>query len=114
MLTEKIVTPTTANNNLFPEVKWYGDSNFCLVFNGSCLKEQKTFNPSGVINLFIVYELDTWLQDLNADFTLNIVLFGIVKLTKNNDPYKFDLNLILVHVFHIQILIGVKMLLFLE
>ena len=38
------------------------------------------------VNLFIVYELDTWSQDINGDFPLINCLFGSVKLTKNSDP----------------------------
>ena len=38
----------------------------------------------------ISYELDTWSNDLNTDFTLGNCLFGAVKLTKNpnRDKYK--------------------------
>ena len=43
----------------------------------SCLKQEKiTFTPNSVVNLFIVYELDRWSEDLNADFTLKDCLFG--------------------------------------
>ena len=58
-------------------------------------------------------------QDLSADFTLKNFLFGAVKLTTN--PIQTNIlildmvfDLTLVHFFHIQILIEVKMLLFLE
>ena len=48
------------------------------------LKENKNtiFTPPDIINVFIVYELDTWSRDLNSDFTLNDCLFGGVKLAK--------------------------------
>ena len=36
----------------------------------------------------IVYELDTWLRDLNSDFTLKDCLFGGVKLAKHAHPDK--------------------------
>ena len=36
----------------------------------------------------IVYEKDTWSQDLKIDFTLKSSLLGSVKLTKNADPNK--------------------------
>lgn len=39
--TENFVTPTTSNNSLSATVKWYEDSNFCLVFIGSRLKQEK-------------------------------------------------------------------------
>ena len=62
-----------------------------LVFKESCLKlENATFNPSGVINFFVVYELDTWSRDLNTGFTLKDYLFRSVKLTKNSDPDKYS------------------------
>ena len=40
------------------------------------------------MNLFIIYEFDTWLQDLNAYFTLKYFLFRSGKLTKNVHPDK--------------------------
>ena len=41
-------------------------------FEGSCLKQEDTapFTPNNVVNLFIVYKLDSWLRDADADFTL--------------------------------------------
>ena len=49
---------------------------------------QINFNYSNYRDLFIVYKLDTWSQDLNAEFTLKDCLFGAVKFIKNADPYK--------------------------
>ena len=59
------------------------------------------------------------MQDLNADFTLKDCLLRAVNLTNISDPDNIliqdtVLNLILVHFFHIQVLIGVKILLFLD
>ena len=42
-----------------------------------------------VINLYIIYKLDTWSRNSNTDFTLDNCLFGAVKLTKNADPDKY-------------------------
>ena len=42
-----------------------------------------------MVNLFIVYELDTWSRDLSTDVTLKDCLFGAVKLTKNADTDKY-------------------------
>ena len=42
-----------------------------------------------MVNLFIVYELDTWSRNLNTDFTLKDCFFRAVKLTKNADPDKY-------------------------
>ena len=39
--TKKLTTPTTNDNSLSPSIKLYGNSNFCLVFKGSCLKQTK-------------------------------------------------------------------------
>ena len=41
---EKPTTPTTTDNSLSPTIKWHANSNFCLVFKGSCLKQKKTQN----------------------------------------------------------------------
>ena len=53
------------------------------------LQQIITFTTRNVVNLFIVCEVDTWSQDLNADFTLKDYLFGAVKSTKNADPDKY-------------------------
>ena len=42
-----------------------------------------------MVNLFIVYELDTWSCDLNTGFNPKDYLFGVVKLTRNADPDKY-------------------------
>ena len=39
-----------------------------------------------MVNLYIVYELDTGPRILNTDFTLKVCLFGFVKLPKKYDP----------------------------
>ena len=43
-----------------------------------------------MVNLFSVYELNTWSQDINTDFTFKNCLFGSVKLTKNADKFKYS------------------------
>ena len=59
--TEKLTTSTTTDNSLSPSIKWYRDSNICLVFKGICLKQKTgTFTPPNRIMSFIAYELDTW------------------------------------------------------
>ena len=45
-----------------------------------------------VVNLFIVYELDTWPRDLNIKFTIGESLFGVVKLTKDTISDKYWYN----------------------
>ena len=55
---------------------------------GSCLKQGKAAFIQ-MVNLFVVYELDTWPRDLNIKFTIGECLFGAVKLTKNTNPDKY-------------------------
>ena len=90
MPAENPTTPTINGNSLSPSIKWYRDSNFCLVFKGSCIKQKKnaTFTPPNRIILFIVYKADTWSRDLKSDFTLKGCLFGVAKLAKNTDSDK--------------------------
>ena len=40
------------------------------------------------IYIHISYTLNSWLRNLNTDFTLHNSLFGSVKLNKNADPDK--------------------------
>ena len=46
--------------------------------------------PRNSVKLFITYELDAWLRDLNTDVTLGNCLFGAVKLTINADEDKYS------------------------
>ena len=46
-----------------------------------------------MVNLFIVYELNSCPLDLETDFTLVGCLFGGVKITKNAIPDKYLLNI---------------------
>ena len=88
---EKFKPSYTANKSLSPKLVWYNYKTI-LKFKGSCLKQkdQAAFTPKNVINVFIIYELDSWPRDLNTDFTLRGCLFGGVKLTKNPDPDKYS------------------------
>ena len=91
MSNEKIKPPYTANKSLSPKLIWMNNSKIRLRFTGSCLKRDKeSFTPNNVVNLFIVYELDKWSQDLNAKFTLKDGLFGNVRIAKNANPNKYS------------------------
>ena len=75
---------------VFPKLVWMDNSKIRLTFTRSCLKQDfATLTPNNVVNLFIVYELDRWSQDLNAKFTLKDYLFGNVKIIKNAGPNKY-------------------------
>ena len=43
-----------------------------------------------MVNLYIVYELNMWSQDLNAEFTLKDYFFRNVRITKNADSIKYS------------------------
>ena len=87
---EKFKPPYTANKSLFLELVWY-NSRIKLKFKGSCLKQdQAAFTPNNVVNLFVVYELDSWPRNFDTNFTLGGCMFGGVKLTKNADPDKYS------------------------
>ena len=51
---EKLAAPTTTDNSLSPSIKRYGNSNFCLVFKGSCLKQE---NAADTPNSRIIFLL---------------------------------------------------------
>ena len=47
------------------------NSRLRLKFKENCLKQEDKapFTRNNVVNLFIVYELDTWSRELNTDLT---------------------------------------------
>ena len=63
-----------------------------LKLEGSCLKLEDTtpITPKNVANVFIVYGLGSWPQDIDTDFTLGGCLFGGLKLTKTAYPDKYS------------------------
>ena len=78
-------------------------------FNGRCLINN-IYIPKKVINIYISYTLNSWLRNSNTDSTLNICLFGFVKLTKNADPDK----ICKICKFYLQMEVWEKITLFLE
>ena len=42
LLAKKLTTPATNGNDISPSINWFEDSNFCLSFKGSCLKQRNT------------------------------------------------------------------------
>ena len=78
----KLTNATTTDNSLSPAIKWYKNSNFCLIYKGSCLKQN---NLPNIIISFTAYELDTG----SRDFSLRDCLLGGAKLAKNTDPDKY-------------------------
>ena len=59
---KQINPPITANHSLFPKL-------ICMLLKGNCLKQDKViFTPRNVVNLFTVYELDTWFMRFKLVF----------------------------------------------
>ena len=50
---------------LFPKLQW-NEYKIRLRFEANCLKQEDTtiVTPNNLVNLFTVYELDSWSQDL--------------------------------------------------
>lgn len=40
-----------------------------------------------MVNVYIVYEINLWLNNVGTNFTVRNSLFGAAKLTKNADPF---------------------------
>ena len=64
LLNKKFRPLYTTNKVLSPKLR-RNKSRLRLIFKESCLKQEDTtpITPNNVVNLFIVYELDTWSQD---------------------------------------------------
>ena len=61
-------------------------------FSGNYVKENKSIYPvKSVINIYIVYSLNSVSNARNTDFTAQNCLFGAVKITKdaNTSNYKY-------------------------
>ena len=67
----KSTFPYTANISVCTKLVWMNNSRLRLKFKANCLKQEDKapFTRNNVVNLFIVYELDTWSRELNTDLT---------------------------------------------
>ena len=52
------------------------------LINKASFQDKVIYTPRNVVNLFIVYTLDTWSKDLNTSFALKDGLFEDIKLKK--------------------------------
>ena len=85
---ESIKPPTTSDNSLTPELKYYGTKTR-VKFNGSCLQQSNIlYTHSTIVNIYIGYELGAS-GSHNNDSTLKNYLFGAVSLAKNADIDKY-------------------------
>ena len=88
---EKIKPPSAKNHSLPSKLVWINNLRIRLEFKAGYLKQDKvSFTPNSVVNLIIVYELNTWSRYLPDDFTVKYCLFGAVNTTKNADPDKYS------------------------
>ena len=55
------------------------NSKIALKFEGNCLKQDKvSFAQRNMVNIFVVYEVNTWSRNLKADLTFKGCLLGAV------------------------------------
>ena len=82
------------DTNLEPTMSNLANNRVKLKFNNSGLvqKSLSSLYNNFILNLYIVYELNTWPQNPTNNFTLKNCLFGTVKLTRNADKTKFTYN----------------------
>ena len=88
MSEESIKISSTTDNSFVPDLIYnYGKGKIKL--KGIWFKQDNvSFIHGNVVNLYISYELDQLIRNLNLNFTLDNCLFEAVKLTKNADPDK--------------------------
>ena len=73
---------------LLPTLENYGRMSVKL--NGNYFVQNKVLHPddNNVVNIYIVYKLDTINKTINTDYTIQNALFGAVKITKNSNTSK--------------------------
>ena len=73
-LSEEIFKTTVTSGIRFaPKLTFIYNGIIVAKFKGNCLIQyNKSFTHRNVINLFIIYGLDTWSRDLNTDMLLDL------------------------------------------
>ena len=82
------------DSNLEPTISNLANSKVILIFNNSVLV-QKQFSLlyiNFVLNIYVIYELNTCSCNASNSLTLKSCLFGIFKLTRNEDKSIFSCN----------------------
>ena len=84
MSDESLNSNTASNYTINPELSLYGTKTRAE-FNGSCLKQYKvTYNHRTIVNIYIFYKISKN-HNISSYSTLEICLFGAVRLTKSAD-----------------------------
>ena len=77
----------TRDTTFYPELNDWLTRFGRVKFKGICLRQDSvSFLHKNIVNLYILYKLDTCSKDVNPDFNC---LFGAVNLTKNADADKY-------------------------
>ena len=71
-----------------PNIKKSINGQLYVSFNGNYFKQDPITIPNNVINIYVVYKLDPISSTRNTDYTIQNVLFGAMKITKNTDSSK--------------------------
>ena len=80
---------SVANSNGAPKLL-IENSRFCVNFKGNHMEQDKISHLHGaVVNIYIVYNLETISNTRNTDFTAQNCLFGTIKLPKNRNTSKY-------------------------
>ena len=86
---ERITALAASGNSFAPKLTCDHDSKRAITFEENYLNEGKvSLIDRNIVKRFTVYESDTWLRDLTADFMVQDDLFVVVELNKNADPDK--------------------------
>ena len=87
---ESIKLPATLDDILNPRLDYFNNPKFRVQFNGSCLKTDSVGFNYKSIDLYINYEIKSWLYFTDNGFTLRNSLFGNVSSTTYSDPDKYS------------------------
>ena len=71
-----------------PNIKHFGVKIGRQLNNAPLVIEEINYAP-GIVNVYIVYDLDNWPKNLLRNFTLKTFLFRATNIVKNNDKDKY-------------------------
>ena len=75
-------------SHLFPSIE--NNGRMKISFSGNYFRQDKALHPNNnsVVNISIVYKLDTISFSRNTDYTIQNALFGAIEITENVDSSK--------------------------
>ena len=87
-LNKNVLNSVQNTKTVSPNIEKSINGQLYVSFNGNYFKQGPITIPHNIINIYVVYKLDSISSTRNTDYTIQNALFGAMKITKITDSSK--------------------------